>query len=173
MASLNRADYLKSYLIIESDDCVEWPFAKSRNGYGNLKYQGKNWVTSNLLCMWAHGPAPGEKYQAAHSCGNRACLNPNHLRWVTPLENGQDKVIHGTSARGHRARSAKLTDSEVRTIRKRFGKDSDSKIARDHGVSRRTIRAIRIGETWAWLDQTVTKSVPFNSSKVSHRDKKP
>ncbi len=48
-----------------------------------------------LVCHAIHGapPAP-EGWDAAHSCGNRACCNPAHLSWQTWQQNrGVDRVL--------------------------------------------------------------------------------
>lgn len=50
-----------------------------------------------LMCVFVNGDCPPDKNEAAHSCGNRKCVNPAHLRWATYEENGADKIIHGTN----------------------------------------------------------------------------
>ena len=62
------------------------------------------------------GPCPLGT-EACHNNGvstdNRAC----NLRWGTRLENGRDKVMHGTSVRGERHHKARLTEPGVRLVR--------------------------------------------------------
>lgn len=73
------------------------------------------------------------------------------MRWKTPSENQMDRVAHGTSNRGERCGSARLTENDVRTIRIR----SDERVgvlAREYGVTHGTIIAIRKRKSWAWLD---------------------
>jgi len=81
-----------------SDDCIEWPFAKNRDGYGRLSFEGKVYRAHVLMLEFAKGPAPGGdlKYVARHSCNNKTCVNPNHLHWGTQSDNLKDHH-HGFS----------------------------------------------------------------------------
>lgn len=83
--------------------------------------------------------------------GHEACVNPKHLYWATPSENQNERVKHGTSNRGTRQWQAKLTEQDVRSIRKLFGSKSLSEIAGQFGVSRGAIKDIQRGKNWAWL----------------------
>lgn len=63
--------------------------------------------------------------------------------------------------RGERNGQAKLTEAQVRDIRKRYVASRNSnqytkngncgELAEEFGVNRRTIRRIADGEDWAWL----------------------
>jgi len=99
------------------DDCIEWPFGKTR-GYAVLRVHGRTVIISRHVCEKHNGPAPSVNHQAAHNCGNRSCVNPTHIRWATRLENEADKIIHGTRPKGDSATWSKLTDAQVAFIRK-------------------------------------------------------
>lgn len=105
------------------------------------------------MCMVAHGEPPTGSHEAAHSCGNgrEGCVNPRHLRWATPVENQSDKVAHGTTYRGERHWSAKLTEVEVKEIRALLGTMSQAAIARLYGVDPSAVSEIKSGKTWGWL----------------------
>jgi hypothetical protein len=50
-----------------------------------------------IVCWVAHGSPPGGNYssfQAGHLCGNRWCICPMHLRWMTRTANDICKVWH-------------------------------------------------------------------------------
>lgn len=100
----------------DTDDCVLWPYSKTHNGYGQVWAGGKLRRTSRLSCEMAHGGAP-DGHEAAHSCRNRHCFNPRHLRWATRSENASDQIKDGTEVRGQRHGMTKLTEDDVRMIR--------------------------------------------------------
>ena len=135
-----------------TDACVLWPFPKSmRIGYGAVRYNNRLIGAHVLMAMWAHGPMPAPAMEVAHNCGNRACVNPRHLRWSTHADNSADMLDHGTSMRGTKNSHNKLTEADVRSIRAVAASTSSSQIARDFGVDPCTIMDIRKGRTWAWL----------------------
>lgn len=130
---------------IESDDCTLWPYARTR-GHGTVRAGNQRVYTHRLSCTIAHGEPPTPKHVAAHSCRNKHCLNPRHLRWATHSENCHDSVLDGTS-------SAKLTPEDVRAVRRHPNANRET-VARHYGVLPNTITAILDGRTWAWLQQT-------------------
>lgn len=134
------------------NECLIWPFGSGAD-YGTYRTDGKKFgkkvFAHRAVCERVHGPAPGEKAQVAHSCGRRACVNPQHLRWATNGENQMDRVRHGTSNRGASHGLARLTAEQVHAIRA-----SDLKhfqLAKLYGVSRSHITTIRSGRAWSWL----------------------
>lgn len=135
------------------DDCPKWPYATSAQGYGIIRVQGRNKVVSREVCEIAHGPPPTPEHQAAHNCGkgNLGCFGANCLQWKTRAENRSDELIHGTRPRGERHGLAKLTETNVREIRRLKGKLSQPGIASIYGVSRQTVGEIHRGEIWAWM----------------------
>jgi hypothetical protein len=60
-------------------------------------------------------------------------------------------ALHGTSPRGERQGSSKLTSTEVLAIRKMRGKASLSRIAAQFNVSQSLVSRIHLGLAWAWL----------------------
>lgn len=91
--------YLLALIGHVGDECVPWPFARSKAGYGNL---GGKTSAHRKMCMLAHGDPPSTAHDAAHSCGkgHLGCVNPNHVRWATKRENQLDRNRHGTTNRG-------------------------------------------------------------------------
>ena len=128
--------------------CVEWPLSTYRNGYGQCWLSGRLVPAHRASLIIAKGDPPSPSHQAAHRCGNRICVNPLHLRWLTQSENELDKRRHGTAQQGENNGAAKLTVAEVRIIKALIQVERDPVIAARYGVDRKTISAIRHGRTW-------------------------
>jgi hypothetical protein len=134
----------------EGCGCLIWPFSKCNKGYGTVKHQGRTAKVHRLVCAIANGQPPGEKHHAAHSCGNGhlGCVNPRHLRWATAKENSRDTFIHGKRRRC----GAKLSDCNVREIRRLSSVLPTQKIAKKFKVSCGTVRDVASRTTWAWVE---------------------
>ena len=85
-----------------------------------------------------------------HKCRNRHCVNPEHLETGTVAENNADKIRDGTSNRGIKNPSVKLTEEQVRQIRARIG-ENQRVLAEEYGVTQKTISHIILRTSWAWL----------------------
>jgi len=134
----------------DGDECLLWPFSISTLGYpGNTLWNGKQMFGHRAMCFAAHGHPKRDQSHAAHRCGNRWCINPNHLRWASVSENQMDRVKHGTSNRGGRHGSAKLCETSVLRIYK--SRRKIRALAAQYCVSRKTISDIKNGSTWSWL----------------------
>lgn len=140
-------------------DCLPWPYRTNPQGYAQLT-GGANVCRS--ICEAINGPPPSPQHEAAHTCGrgDQGCVNGRHLRWATRAENEADKVFHGTSNRGERASSAKLTRDQVLEIRSLAGSMFNRTLGEMYGVTESTIRDIRSRKRWAWLNDDGTEQMP-------------
>ena len=100
-----------------------------------------------LLAFRGHPP---HKHEGCHNDGNVENNRLDNLRWDTASANQRDRAKHGTSNRGERCAAAKLTESDVRAIRK------DGRlqrlIAADYGVRDNTVSRIKAGKSWAHVE---------------------
>lgn len=142
-------DWVRRAVSYNEDDCLEWPFSRTKKGYGQFRVGKVRCNAHRAVAIAAHGPPPPGKTEVAHSCGNRACCNPTHLRHATSSENKADMVGHGTSNRGEKCPMAKLTEVQARAAK--YGDGSISEYADKLGVSRHAILLIRKGKSWAHL----------------------
>ena len=133
-----------------TDDCIIWPFSINPNGYGALKADGVSGAHA-YSCHFHNGPKLYPDLEAGHYCGNRSCVNPRHLRWVTPKQNAADKFIHGTQILGEKQHASKLTATAVNEIRSLRSTLTLREIAGMYGVSISTISKICRKESWSWL----------------------
>lgn len=80
--------------------CWEWTGSINQFGYGLICVGA--WYAGHITTVGAHrlqwerhnGPAP-KAQQVMHSCDNRICINPEHLRLGTPRDNHDDMVTKG------------------------------------------------------------------------------
>ena len=145
-----RGEHMRFFneaFVYAGDDCLIWPYY--------IRFAGKRHGVCPLICELIYGPRPSEKHESAHSCGNGAngCINPKHLRWATAKENHADKIKHGTTSKGERSNTAKLSAVQVHSIRTIHGMLGKSlgELGRQFGVSKQNIRAIVNRQTWRYV----------------------
>lgn len=133
----------------DTETCLLWPFG-TKGKYGGFSLSGQSTYTHRYVCEARHGAPPTPKHEVAHRCGKRKCCNWRHLRWATRKENHADKKLHGTENQGTRNGNHKLTSEDVRAIRGSAGSSWDE--AAKYGLNHRTVRYIREGKRWGWLE---------------------
>lgn len=98
------------------------------------------------------GAAPSPEHEVAHRDGQRASNHWTNLRWATRSENQMDRVEHGTSNRGERFARVRLTEQQVLEIKLDLGRGVIARtLAERYAVATTTIKAIKLGRSWAWL----------------------
>lgn len=140
-----RLKWIDDHKDHSGNECLEWPFSTTR-GYGSMIENGKTVYIHRMYCERRNGPAPSPKHQAAHSCGNRKCVNPDHIRWATRRENEADKELHGTRYRGDSSPASKLTSNDVAAIRS--STETQATLAARYGVEKSQISNIKTRKSW-------------------------
>lgn len=87
-------DRIRANIKVNAQGCWEWQLFIRRNGYGQMKYEGKTVDAHRVSYRCFHGEIP-EGMDVLHSCDNRRCANPDHLRLGTHKENMEDMVAKG------------------------------------------------------------------------------
>jgi hypothetical protein len=105
-----------------------------------------------LVLLAFQGPPPSTLYMARHLDGNRANSRASNLAWGTAKENYADAIRHGTQGPGMRAPRRRLSECQVREIRRRLAAgESCTELALQFGVSRYYPSDIARRLTWSSL----------------------
>lgn len=139
----------------KTDGCWEWQGNKKQKlAYGCFRFRGKILIASRVSYEIYTGPIP-KKLIVMHTCDNPPCVNPNHLKVGTYLDNQKDKMRKG------RGKVEKLNEEQVRDIKKelilhkeqksRKGYYSMRQIGKRFNVSTSAIKYINDGRTWSWI----------------------
>lgn len=137
----------------KGEACLTYPFAKGRAG--KVTHNGERRSAFETMCELAHGQRPTDAHEVAHNCGkgHEGCINPEHIRWATHIDNLADRIPHGTSNRGERHGLSKFTREDVLNIRQAVeAGERQASIAARLGTGRGTIGKIARGERWGWLN---------------------
>lgn len=118
------------------DGCWNWIAPLHNCGYGKFSFRGEPWLSHRAAYTAARGPIPPGMF-VLHSCDNRRCCNPAHLRVGTHAENIQDAVDRGRNVFGERVVGSKLTEAAVLEIRS--SAVSQQALARRFGVAQSTV----------------------------------
>lgn len=81
------------------DGCWEWQGSCGRNGYGQFKAFGKMVSAHRFAYELYKGPIP-DGLHILHSCDNKRCVNPDHLRAGTHAENMAEASERGLMPSG-------------------------------------------------------------------------
>ncbi len=133
--------------------CWEWLGSKTKDGYGQLSrdkivqsfgVKGVHRLTKMLIDDWV----PESRHeQTRHICSNRACCNPDHLQTGSALDNAADRRRDGTILTGEASPNAKLSDADVRAIRKAAANGEKMKdLANQYNVCQQHISSIIAGK---------------------------
>lgn len=142
----------QQYRVDAATGCHVWFRAKYQNGYGHLKVFGRTISAHRYAWFRKHGRWPWPC--ALHRCDNRACVNPRHIFEGTKKQNTQDmlakeRLVIGLRHKGEANCRAKLTEKDVRLIRRAYARgESLRSLARRFPVSRPVVTGICKGIAW-------------------------
>jgi len=147
------------------DACHPWLGKPCRKGYGHVLVDGAHRAAHVAVWEFENGPKPPGT-DIDHECHNRAvqegscrpgkcphrlCCNLRHLVLRTKDEHREATVPWDRGA--WYRRSAKLTDTQVREIRRLSmdGRLTRTEIAERFSIGKEAVSRIKNGKTWAWL----------------------
>jgi hypothetical protein len=129
--------------------CWEFQSTKTKFGYGLFKLKQRMQPAHRVAWELENGPIP-EGLWVLHHCDNPPCVRVDHLYLGTGKDNAQDREERnpGTQPRGSKVNTARLSEQDVRTIRRRAQKETLSSLGREYGVQVAAIWKIVHRHTW-------------------------
>lgn len=132
--------------------CWEWKGSVNSTGYGSLMYGGAA-CTAHRVAAYLSGlvptiAAPKDRKQSGfvlHSCDNRRCCNPAHMRIGSYTENQLEAYARKrrTAFKGETHTNARLTNRQATKIRELYATGlSQDALAAKYGVAQNTISLI-------------------------------
>jgi hypothetical protein len=141
----------KSKVLVDAiTNCWNWQGYVEPNGYGHVSYKDKTIRAHRLSYILFKGNV-NDGLVIAHSCNNRKCCNPDHLREDTRKSNSIDMVNSGNQ------RQQILSVDEVIEIKKslkHYYKGQINDLAHFYKVNHRTISSIKNGKSWSHISIT-------------------
>lgn len=140
----------------KTEDCWNWKGAIQRDGYGHFKSADKTVSSHRYAYEQMVGPI-ASGMDLLHSCDNRRCVNPAHLRQGTHGENMLEAKAKRRHAHGVRSHHAKLTEDQVREIRRLwirtgYRKTNAKELSERFGVTTGTICGIARRYIWEYVE---------------------
>ena len=132
----------------ELTGCIEWVSNKNKAGYGRLSVDNKLWLAHRAAYFDKHGVIP-DGMLVCHRCDNPSCINTDHLYLGTDFDNMKDKVHKKRHSYGSKSPVAKLTEKQVIMIRS--DNRLQTEIAKDYGISKGAVSAIKVRKNWAHI----------------------
>ena len=127
--------------------CWEWAgFVSPKTGYGKKQFDGKTLLAHRWVYQIFNGHIQEGKV-IDHLCGNRKCVNPNHLEVVSQTENCR---------RGNGTKLSPLQASAIKSALLNKPNNSQQKLAARYGVSGVLITDIKNGKAWSDINPQLT-----------------
>jgi HNH endonuclease len=128
--------------------CWFWTGVTNTLGYGKIQLNKRFILVHRFMWRWFNGPIP-DGLHVLHKCDEPLCVNPKHLFLGTQEDNVRDCIQKGRhrSGYGEKNRHAKLTEEDVKEIRKRIDMPAIA-LAKAFMVSINTIWAIKSLRSW-------------------------
>lgn len=136
----------------KTEGCWIWEGGKNKRGYGVFKFAEKQGSAHRFSWELHNGTIP-EGLQVLHNCpdgDNPSCVNPDHLWLGTNLQNRIDSVEKNRHSRGERQGHSKLTEAQVREIRRQSSVEGiDVKeLAQRYGIGVRAVYQVLSRKNW-------------------------
>lgn len=149
----NPKAWFESRLAPGPNGCLEWKGFCAPNGYGRIKFLGKQQDAHRFAWTIYKGKIPVGS-MVCHHCDNKACCNPEHLFLGVHQDNMDDARTKQLfkSPVGEAHGMSKLTADDITYAKQKTAKGwTQKRIAEVLGVDPSAVSRIVNGKRWAHL----------------------
>lgn len=141
-------EFIRKRVNRNENGCWEWKGAKHKQGYGNVRYEGKTHLAHRLSWKIFKGEIP-DGFMVCHKCDNSSCVNPEHLFLGTQKDNVSDAIEKERFKPGKLPRQTKLQWDQVQEIKNlHLNGMTRKKLQEKFHVSQTCIAKIITGKSW-------------------------
>lgn len=154
----NEKRFWSKVSIGKKRECWNWSASCTSHGYGYFSLshyvdgEHRKYILAHRFSLMLKLDTETLNGWCLHSCDNKACCNPNHLRLGTYYDNLNDALKRDRFAHqlGEAHGRALLTEDQVRWIREEYpkGKYSHNKLAKMFKVGATTISDVIHRRKW-------------------------
>lgn len=134
--------HLKGRILKPAPHSIEHPYPYFQAG------AGRTLGVHQAVALAFHGKKPLGCY-ACHKDGNPENNYKENIYWGTPKQNQQDRFSHGRGGCGEQHSQAKLTEDDVRDIRRRLAMGEKQKdIGAIYGITQSSVSFVKSNRNW-------------------------
>lgn len=124
--------------------------------YGSPGVPKTHYIHATVLRAFC-GPAPFDGAEACHNDGDKSNNRLTNLRWGSHQDNIDDRLRHGRQRFGTGVHRAKLTEKQVREMRRAYaaGQVTTYSLAKQYGLSTHTTWCAVTGKTWKHIEGAI------------------
>jgi len=150
-SSKTYARFYARHIPEPNSGCWLWLGFLDKDGYGFIRYKGKN-TRAHRYSYLAHKGEIPENNVVCHKCDNPSCVNPDHLFIGTKKDNTADMISKNRQGSwdyrlGGDSYNAKLTNEQAIEVYK--SSKSYRELANLYGVGTSTIGRIKRKQTYS------------------------
>lgn len=147
-----RDGFMERFIPEPNSGCWLWLGPVNWDNYGTMTLRGRGIGAHRFSWLIHRGQIP-EGMRVLHKCDVRCCVNPDHLFLGTQIDNIHDMIAKNRhrGPRGRNNRHVKLTEDQVRLIRKSSEPQKD--LAARFKVTGGLISMIRTRTVWKHLGE--------------------
>lgn len=141
----NSRKFVIEYVVDENGCFICTSHKVGKRGYPRMNHQ---LVFRHVYEQMFEPLEPGDLIR--HLCDNKLCINPEHLRKGTQLENVRDAIRNGKTPRGSKIGTSKHDELEIYGVKVLIEKTNLTNKEIEHitKINKETISAIRTGKQW-------------------------